>query len=145
MRRSRLNLFKATSMTISLLGIVMVLITIGIGGHLILQSLSSTISTDVGSGSAYDKIAALKTEYNNLEAQFAQTKTYIKDQNDRNATTDFDKAELELVRAKSDISDAESAITSKKSNDEVNNRIKLAQEQLGVADTALRELQSKYQ
>lgn len=132
-------------MTISLLGIIMVIVTIGIVGYLALTSISSTISTDVGSGSAYDKIAGLKTEYNNIEVQFAQTGVYIREQNDRNATTDFDKAKLELVRAKSDISDAESAITSRKSNDEVTNRINLAQEQLGVANQALRDLQAKYQ
>ncbi len=144
MRRSRLNLFKATSMTISILGIIMVLITIGIGGYLVFQALSSTISTDVGSGSAYDKLAALKSDYNNLNNQFAETKMHISNMNNVNATMAYDKAELELIRAQSDISDVESAINSKKSSEEVNNRIKLAQDQLGVATQALRDLQAKY-
>lgn len=132
-------------MTISLLGIIMVLITIGIGGYLVFQSISSTISTDVGSGSAYDKIATLKADYNSLESQFAQTKLYIQDMNDKNVTAAYDRAELELIRAKSDITDAESAIAAKKSSDEVDNRIKLAQDQLVVASQALRDLQAKYQ
>ncbi len=145
MRRSRLNLFKATSMTISLLGIIMVLITIGIGGYLIFQSLSSTISTDVGSGSSYDKIATLKADYNSLNSQFAQTKLSIEKQNNKNATAAYDKAELELIRAQSDITDAESAIAAKKSSEEVQKRIELAQKQLVVASQALKDLQAKYQ
>lgn len=144
MRRSRLNLFKATSMSISLLGIIMVLVTIGIVGFLVFSYLSGIISTDVGSGSAYDDLAALKSDYNNLNNQFAETKVYIDNMNNVNATMAYDKAELELIRAQSDIGDIESAINSKKSSEEVNNRIKMAQEQLGVATQALRDLQAKY-
>ncbi len=131
-------------MTISVLGIIMVVITIGIIGYLVFDVLSSAISTDVESGSAYDKLATLKSDYNNLNSQFAETKLYIENMNNVNATTAYDKAELELIRAQSDISDVESAINSKKSSDEVNNRIKLAQDQLGVATQALRDLQAKY-
>lgn len=144
MRRSRLNLFKATSMTISLLGIIMVLITIGIGGYLLFQALSSTISTDVGSGSSYDKIAALKVSYNDLNNQFIEAKTSIDNLNNQNATTAYDKAELELIRAQSDISDAESALSSGKSSDVVQSRIDAAQKQLVVASDALDDLQTKY-
>lgn len=144
MRRSRLNLFKATSMTISILGIIMVLITIGIGGYLIFTALSSTISTDVGSGVSYDKISTLKSDYNNLSSQFAQTKLTIDNMNSKNASAAYDKAELELIRAQSDIADADSAITSKKSADEVNERIEIAQKQLVVASQALKDLQAQY-
>lgn len=144
MRRSRLNLFKATSMTISLLGIIMVLITIGIGGYLIFTAISSTISADVGGGVSYDKVATLKSEYNSLSSQYAQTKLNIENMNNKNATAAYDKAELELIRAQSDISDADSAITSKKSSDEINNRIELAQKQLEVASQALKDLQTQF-
>jgi hypothetical protein len=144
LRRSRLNLFKATSMTISLLGIIMVLVTIGIGGYLLFQALSSTISTDVGSGTSYEKIAALKTDYNSLNSQFAQTKLSIEKLNNKNATAAYDQAELELIRSQTDIADAESAITAKKSSDEINNRIEQAQKQLVVANQALKDLQAEY-
>ena len=122
----------------------MVLVTIGIGGYLIFTALSSTISADVGSGVSYDKIATLKSEYNSLNTQFAQMKLSIQKMNSKNATADYDMAELELIRAQSDISDADSAITSKKSADEVNQRIELAQKQLVVASQALKDLQAKY-
>ena len=122
----------------------MVLVTIGIGGYLLFTALSSTISADVGSGVSYDKITTLKSEYNSLSSQFAQTKLSIEKLNSKNATADYDKAELELIRAQSDISDADSAITSKKSADEVNQRIEQAQNQLEVASKALKDLQAKY-
>jgi hypothetical protein len=132
-------------MTISLLGIIMVLVTIGIGGYLIFTALSATISSDVGSGVSYDKIATLKSEYNSLSSQFAQTKLSIENMNSVNATAAYDKAELELIRAQSDITDADSAIASKKSSDEVNKRIELAQKQLEVASQALKDLQAQFQ
>jgi len=144
LRRSRLNLFKATSMTISLLGIIMILVTIGIGGYLLFQALSSTISTDVGSGTSYDKVAQLKAEYNSLNSQFSETKLAIDKLNNKNATADYDQAELELISAQSDITDADSAITAKKSSDEINSRIQTAQKQLEVASQALKDLQAKY-
>jgi predicted nucleic acid-binding Zn-ribbon protein len=131
-------------MTISLLGIIMVLVTIGIGGYLLFQALSSTISTDVGSGTSYDKIAALKADYNSLNSQYAQTKISIEKMNNKNATTSYDLAELELIRAQTDIADAESAITAKKSSDEINSRIEQAQKQLVVANQALKDLQAEY-
>jgi predicted nucleic acid-binding Zn-ribbon protein len=131
-------------MTISLLGIIMVLVTIGIGGYLLFQALSSTISTDVGSGTSYDKIAALKADYNSLNSQYAQTKISIEKMNNKNATTSYDLAELELISAQTDIADAESAITAKKSSDEINSRIEQAQKQLVVANQALKDLQAEY-
>jgi len=131
-------------MTISLLGIIMVLITIGIGGYLLFQALSSTISSDVGSGTSYDKIATLKTDYNSLNSQFVQTKQSIDKLNSKNATAAYDQAELELVRAQSDIADAESAITSKKSSEEINERMDIAQKQLQVASQALKDLQAEF-
>lgn len=144
MKRSRLNLFKATSMTISLLGVIMVLITVGVLAYLGFQALSSTISSDVGSGSSYDKIAALKADYNVLQGKFANEKMVIDKLNDHNATADYDKAELELIKAQSDIKDAESAIASKKSPEEVQSRIETAQKQLVKASEALNNLIAKY-
>jgi hypothetical protein len=43
-----------------------------------------------------------------------EAKTSIDNLNNQNATTAYDKAELELIRAQSDISDAESALSIRK-------------------------------
>lgn len=144
MRRSRLNLFKATSMTISVLGVIMVIITIGVIGYLGFQALSSMISSDVGSGSSYDQIAALKADYNSLNTQYEEEKLIIDKKGNKNATAAFDNAELELIRAQSDIQDAESALSSKKSPDEVQKRIDAAKQQLVKAAQALKDLTAKY-
>jgi hypothetical protein len=75
MKRSRLNLFKATSMTISILGIFMILATVGVFAYIGVQGLSSKVTSNVDSGSAYDQLAALKSEYTSLSNQFDAIKT----------------------------------------------------------------------
>lgn len=77
MKRSRLNLFKATSMTISVLGVVMIIITVVIVAYLGFQSLSSIISSDASSGKYYEQLTDLKSDYSNLKAQFDSTKTSV--------------------------------------------------------------------
>ena len=56
-------------MTISILGIVMILVTLVVVGYLGFQAVSSTISTNVGSGTSYDKIADLNSDFDSLQAQ----------------------------------------------------------------------------
>lgn len=143
MRRSRLNLFKATSMTISLLGVIFILLTIGVLAYLGFQAISSTITTDAGSGAYYDKLAVLKSDYDNLSSQYDSTKLAVDKRNDKNLTTDYDAAKIELIQAQSDISDVESAINTKKSPEEIQNRIDIAQQQLQKASDSLSALRAK--
>ena len=142
-KRSRLNLFKATSMVISVLGVIMVVVTIIIFAYLGFQALSSTISSDVSTGNAYDKVAVLKAEYNALQAEFSSVKRTVDKKNNKNLTTDYLNAEMELIAAQSDISDAESAISSKKSPEEIQNRIDIANAQLVKAKESLAQLRTQ--
>src|SRR5665811_1117982 len=114
MKRSRLNLFKVTSMSISVLGIIMILATIALFAYIGISALSSSISSDVGSGSAYDQLAVLKTNYNSLEGQFNSLKTDVESSNNQNAKTAYVNAKLELVKANSAILDVDSALSSGK-------------------------------
>ena len=143
MKRSRLNLFKATSMTISILGIVMLIVTILVLGYLGFQAISSTINTNVGSGSAYDKIAVLKSDYSSLQTQYNSTKAAVDKRDNQNLTTNYDNAEIQLIQAQNDISDAESAVESQQSPGEIQNRIDIAQQQLQTAKNSLNDLQSQ--
>ena len=143
-KRSRLNLFKATSMTISIFGVIMILVTVGVIGYLGFTALSSTINTNVGSGSAYDKIADLRASYSSLQTQFNSTKQIVDQKNNQNLTLQYDDAEIQLVQAQTDISNAQSAIDSNKSPQEIQSRIDAAQQQLQTAQTSLNNLQSKY-
>ncbi len=137
MKRSRLNLFKATSMSISVLGILMILATIILFAYIGISALSSSISSDVGSGTAYDQLAVLKSDYNTLEGQFNSLKTDVDNSGKSDIKTAYANAKLELVKAKSAISDVDSAISSGKSKDEVQKRINAAQVQLDKAKTSL--------
>ena len=137
MKRSRLNLFKVTSMSISVLGILMIIATIILFAYIGISSVTSSISTDVGSGSAYDQLAVLKSNYNTLEGQYNNMKTNVDNSNNKNLKTAYVNADLELVKANSDISDVDSALASGKSKDEVQKRITAAQAQLDTARSSL--------
>ncbi|MFY9638073.1 MAG: hypothetical protein WAK14_04615 [Methanobacterium sp.] len=137
MKRSRLNLFKVTSMSISVLGILMIIATIILFAYIGISSVTSSISTDVGSGSAYDQLAVLKSNYNTLEGQYNNMKTSVDNSNNKNLKTAYVNADLELVKANSDISDVDSALASGKSKQEVQKRITAAQAQLDTARSSV--------
>ena len=137
MKRSRLNLFKATSMSISVLGIILIIATLVLFAYIGISSLTSSITTDVGSGSAYDQLAVLKSDYNTLNDQFTSVQQSVDSSNNKNAKTAFINAKLELVKANSDINDVESALSAGKSKDEVAQRINAAQSQLNTARSSL--------
>ena len=134
MRKSRLSLFKSTSMLISVLGVFMIVSTILVVAYIGFSVLSSGITTEVSSGSQYDELAALKSNYTDLEAKFNITKQSIFGKSNKAKEREYIKAELELKRAESAISDVESALKSgKHTANEVDTRIKTAKEQLSIA------------
>lgn len=137
MKRSRLNLFKATSMSISVLGIIMILGTIAVFVYIGVYSIGNTINSDVGSGTAYDQLAVLKSDYNTLEGQYSGLKTNVDASGNSDVKTAYINAQLELVKAKAAIDDVDSALASGKSKEEVQKRINAAQNQLNVAKTSL--------
>ncbi|MEG3224948.1 MAG: hypothetical protein BME94_05320 [Methanobacteriales archaeon Met13] len=142
MKRSRLNLFKATSMTISVLGVVLIIVTVGIIFYIGFQSLSSFISYDASSGSSYDKLSALKSEYTTLKGQFDNIKIEVDKNNNKNFKIAYVNAELELIKAQSAITDVESAMSANESPQEIQNRINAAQVQMQKAKTSLSDLRS---
>lgn len=137
MKRSRLNLFKATSMSISVLGIILIIATLVLFAYIGISAITSSITTDVGSGSAYDQLAVLKSDYNSLNNQYTSVQQTVDSSNNKNAKTAFINAKLELVKANSDINDVDSALSAGKSKDEVAQRINTAQSQLNTARSSL--------
>jgi len=137
MKRSRLNLFKATSMSISVLGIILIIATLVLFAYIGISAITSSITTDVGSGSAYDQLAVLKSDYNSLNDQYTSVQQTVDSSNNKNAKTAFINAKLELVKANSDINDVDSALSAGKSKDEVAQRINTAQSQLNTARSSL--------
>jgi len=140
MRKSRLNLFKSTSMLISALGVLMIVSTIIVAAYVGFSVLSSGITSEVSSGSQYDELATLKSNYTDLEAKFNTTKTTIFGKYNKAKEREYINAELELLRANSAIGDVESALKSGKSASEVDTRIKIAREKLSIAVQAYNNL-----
>ncbi|KZX10999.1 hypothetical protein [Methanobrevibacter filiformis] len=139
MKRSRLRLFKNTSMMISVLGVIMVVSTIIIAGYVGFSWISSGISNSVSSGGQYDQLAVLNSDYQKLEGELTDKKSTI-NTDDKTKKNKLIAAELNLVRAKSAIDDVESALKSKKTEKEIEDRIKTAQTQLDTSGNSIKEL-----
>ena len=111
MRKSRLNLFKSTSMLISVVGIIMIISTIVVVAYVGFSMVSSGITNEISSGNQYDELAELKSD-----------------------------ARLELTKADSAIQNVQSALDSGKSTNEVDSRIDFAKEKLQNATVAYNNL-----
>ena len=132
MRKSRLSLFKSTSMLISVVGIIMVVATIIVVAYVGYSMVSSGITNEISSGTQYDELAELQAEYGNLSVKFDSVKAtyYAGDTN----------AKLELTRANSAIENVQSALDAGKPSNEVDSRIEFAKEKLKTADAAYNSL-----
>ena len=129
MRKSRLNLFKSTSMLISVLGVIMIVATVAAIAYVGFSVVSSSLTGGISSGTQYDQLAELKNNYSNLEVQYNETGNKI--------------AQVELVRVKNDISDVESALSMGKQASEVDKRLQLAKDDLKIAQEAYNSLSVK--
>ena len=130
MKKSRLSLFKSTSMLVSLIGIIMIIFTIIVVAYIGFSMISSGITTGVSSGNQYDELSQLKSNYTSLEGQFNGSSDSIDDEH-------YDDVRLELARAQSDVDDVESALAAGKSADEVNDRIDIASNQIKICRESL--------
>jgi hypothetical protein len=139
MKKSRLKLFKSTSMLISVLGIIMIVTTIIIAGYIGISILSSEITGTISLDPYYDKLAVLKSDYSNLESEFNVTKQNII-KNSKDGEDVYINAQLQLIRAKSAIDDVESAIKSGQSTEEIDARINIAKEKLKIASNEINKL-----
>ncbi|MBI5680054.1 MAG: hypothetical protein HZC47_04075 [Methanobacterium sp.] len=143
MKRSRLNIFKATSMTISILGVLLIIVVIGLFAYLGISALSGMLSGNVDNGEAYDKLSSLKAEYSNLNSQFEQLKNKANASGNKKIKKDSVNTQLELVKANSAITDVESALATNLPIDEVNKRISIATNQLQTAKSSLTTLDAE--
>lgn len=74
MRRSRINMFKLTSMTISILGILLIIGTVLVFAYIGVDAISEAISGSVDRGSQYDELAKLQSDYSALKVQYDDAK-----------------------------------------------------------------------
>ena len=139
MRKSRLGLFKSTSMLISVVGIIMIIATIIVVAYVGYSMVSSGITNEISSGTQYDELAELQASYSNLSVKFDSIKAtyYAGDTNDIQVYND---AKLELTRANSAIENVQSALDAGKPSNEVDSRIEFAKEKLKTANEAYNSL-----
>ena len=139
MRKSRLSLFKSTSMLISVLGIIMIISTIIVVAYVGYSIVSTGITNEISSGTQYDELAELKTEYNNLSVKFDNIKaTYYA--GGPESVQVYNDAKLELTRANSAIENVQSALDAGKPSNDVDSRIVFAKEKLESANKAYNSL-----
>lgn len=143
MRKSRLNLFKSTSMLISVLGVIMIIATVAAVAYVGFSVVSSSLTGGISSGTQYDQLAELKNNYSNLEVQYNETGNKIYMMNNITLEREFVNAQVELVRVKNDISDVESALSMGKQASEVDKRLQLAKDDLKIAQEAYNSLSVK--
>lgn len=143
MRKSRLSLFKSTSMLISVLGVIMIIATVAAVAYVGFSVVSSSLTGGISSGTQYDQLAELKTDFSNLEVQFNETGNKIYMMNNITLEREYVNAQVELVRVKNDISDVESALSMNKPASEVDKRLQLARDDLKIAQEAYNSLSVK--
>lgn len=143
MKKSRLNLFKSTSMLISVLGVIMIIATVAAVAYVGFSLVSSSLTGGISSGTQYDQLADLKTNYSNLEVQFNETGNKIYMMDNITLEREFVNAQVELVRVKNDISDVESALSMGKPATEVDKRLQQTKDDLKVAQEAYNSLSVK--
>ena len=143
MKKSRLSLFKSTSMLISVLGVIMIIATVAAVAYVGFSVVSSSLTGGISSGTQYDQLAELKTNYSNLEVQFNETGNKIYMMDNITLEREYVNAQVELVRVKNDISDVESALSMSKPASEVDKRLQLAKDDLKIAQEAYNSLSVK--
>ena len=139
MRKSRLSLFKSTSMLISVVGIIMIISTIIVVAYVAYSMVSEGITDGISSGTQYDELAELKSSYSDLAVKFDEIKaTYYAGGADQIKI--YNDAKIELTRASSAIENVQSALDAGKPSNEVDSRIAFAKEKLEVANNAYNNL-----
>lgn len=140
MRKSRLKLFKTTSLTISLIGIILVLITVGVVGYVVVTEVTDSVSTTVNSGSAYDNLTQLRSEYNNLSQKYSALEQQLGTNADNDVKTTFNEGKLKLSELNESIGSIESDINKGASEETIQNEIKQARDDIKESEEVYNNL-----
>lgn len=123
MKRSRLKLFKTTSLTISVIGVILILLTVGVGGYLIVSGVTNTVSTTVSSGSAYDQLDQLKSDYGNISIKYDDLNKKLGTNPDPVVKTNFNNGRLKLSEINQTLSSIQSDISNGKPESDINSKM----------------------
>lgn len=123
MKRSRLKLFKTTSLTISLIGVILILITIGVIAYIGVSGLTNSVSSTVSSGAEYDQLNQLKSQYNNVSEQYLSISSQVAESKDKNLKITYNNGKLKLSEANTTISSIENDINNGKKQEVIDNKV----------------------
>ena len=96
MKRSRLKLFKTTSLTISLIAIILIVVSIGVVAYIGVTDLSSSVTHTVNSGSAYESLNQIKADYGNLSKQYDELDKQLGTKPDIEVKSQFNTGKIKL-------------------------------------------------
>lgn len=132
MKRSRLKLFKTTSLTISLIGVILILITIGVVAYIGVSGLTNSVSTTVSNGASYDQLNQLKAQYNNVSQQYLSINSKVVESKDQNLKSTYNNGKLKLSEVNTTISSIENDINNGKSDEEIQDKINSTKNNLKI-------------
>ena len=121
----------------------MIIATVAAVAYVGFSVVSSSLTGGISSGTQYDQLAELKTNFSNLEVQYNETGNKIYMMDNITLEREFVNAQVELVRVKNDISDVESALSMGKQASEVDKRLQLTKDDLKIAQEAYNSLSVK--
>ena len=121
----------------------MIIATVAAIAYVGFSLVSSNLTGGISSGTQYDELAQLKSNYTALETQFNETGTKIYLMDNITLEREFVNAQVELVRVQNDLSDVDSALAMKKPSSEVEKRLQQTKEDLKIAQEAYNSLSVK--
>lgn len=130
-------------MLISVLGVIMIIATVAAVAYVGFSVVSSSLTGGISSGTQYDQLAELKSNYTALEVQFNDTGNKIYAMDNITLEREYVNAQVELVRAQNDLSDVESALSMGKPAPEVDKRLQQTRDDLKIAHEAYNSLSVK--
>ncbi|MBE6486623.1 MAG: hypothetical protein E7Z85_07285 [Methanosphaera stadtmanae] len=134
MKKSRLKLFKTTSLTISLIGVILILLTIGVIGYVAVSGLSNSVSTTVSSGSAYDQLDQVKTQYEEVNKKYDTLNQKLGTNPDPSVKTTFNTGKIKLSEASQLISSTQNDINNGKSEEEIQSKLNQTKNKISEAN-----------
>lgn len=134
MKKSRLKLFKTTSLTISLIGVILILLTIGVIGYIAVSGLSNSVSTTVSSGSAYDQLDQVKTQYEEVNAKYDTLNNKLGTNPDPAIKTTFNTGKIKLSEISQSISSIQNDINNGKPEEDIQTKLNQTKNKINEAN-----------
>ncbi|RAP53212.1 MAG: hypothetical protein BZ138_01610 [Methanosphaera sp. rholeuAM270] len=131
MKKSRLKLFKTTSLTISLLGVILILLTVGVIGYVLVSGLSDTVSTTVSSGSSYDQLDQVKAQYNDINNKYTQLGKKLGTNPDPTVKTTYNTGKVKLDEISQDLSSIQNDISNGKTEADIQKKLNQTKTKIG--------------